>query len=687
MTIQKVGANDEDVIKQIVALGDQARNTLGLLPREAYFDAAEKGCLLAAIVDGEAAGYALFRLPRNEVVLTHLCVRPDLRRAGIAAELVDEIQRSHEHRLGIKAKCRDDYGLAATWESLGFSYRISTVGRGRDRAPMTVWWRDHGHPDLFTPPMDEPTRVRAALATDVLRELEDPLCSEDRSQRSQLLRAEHLQERVEYVATKGLDEELTDNPGDDPHVRDLACAYQQPGDQDRAAELRDVLMKALQAAEPMFPHSSQDRGAVWQLAEVAAAGAHVLLTWDDRLLDQAVRSALSTATEPELAQLRVVDPNHLEIRLNELEQVAAYSPDRLAGSWYTTVPAGSDAHSGLAEFLDTQGGETQSQFIALLGDLARDKIQIPIVHAEDDTSVACYATVMDDNVLRVPLLRVADHPMTETLTRQILWLLRREARGNAASVVQIDDPHLPVRIQRIAAAERYIRSGGQWYAVNVDRSAPSHDIVAAATNALELVGLPKAPLIQPNVRAATAAEFERLWWPAKITDSTLPHYVVPIQQRWSSELLGYPKTLLPRPTELSLSREHVYYRSGSPSCLHAPGRILWYMSGGDSVNDAPGAFIGTSLLDAVYTGSPEELYSTYSRYGVFSLEDVRRVQNSAGHTQALQVSDTELFPCPVQRHTYQELRTQNRGGPQGFQSPMNLPTSLFAMIYQHGHNR
>jgi ribosomal protein S18 acetylase RimI-like enzyme len=60
-----------------VALGNLARKTLGMLLNAVDFDAAERGVWAVALSGSQAAGYVLYRLPRNRVTLVHLCVRPE----------------------------------------------------------------------------------------------------------------------------------------------------------------------------------------------------------------------------------------------------------------------------------------------------------------------------------------------------------------------------------------------------------------------------------------------------------------------------------------------------------------------------------------------------------------------------------------------------------------------------------
>ncbi|PSL53292.1 acetyltransferase (GNAT) family protein [Saccharothrix carnea] len=138
--VEPVSADDADLLQSVVELGDLHRGRLGLLPYAAFTEAAEQSRLLVALAgeDRLPLGYALYRLPRNEVALTHLCVREEARNRGVAKALVDTITDVHRDRLGVRAKCRDDYGLDLAWRKLGFRPRARTVGRGTDRAPMTV---------------------------------------------------------------------------------------------------------------------------------------------------------------------------------------------------------------------------------------------------------------------------------------------------------------------------------------------------------------------------------------------------------------------------------------------------------------------------------------------------------------------------------------------------------------------
>ncbi|WP_410633815.1 GNAT family N-acetyltransferase [Amycolatopsis sp. cmx-4-83] len=683
--VEKVPSADIETVERTIELGDEARDRLGLLPRAAYFDAASKDCLLAArhLVTGKIAGYVLFRLPRDEVVLTHVCVDPRYHRSGIAALLVDEVGRRHKRRQGIRAKCRDDYpNIARVWSALGFAPRARAIGRGRDAAPMTVWWRDHGHPNLFTPPLDEPAVVAAAIDTNVLIDLHLQPDSR-RADRSRVLQAPDLVGRIELVVPFGLERDLTgEADGHRDRLLNAADQYRRPRSRPgRSQELFDVIAGAITPHVPGYPITKQDFGDLWQLAEAAASGIKVFLTWDERLRTEIAPHLLHVKDCPAVSQLRVLDPDRLIIHLDELAHAVAYQPVALEGSDFRAGKASATDKTDLMRFLDERRGEKRSELRACLGKLAREQQDHLIVRDPEGEPVACYALVCEGEVLRVPLLRLADHAIAGTLGRQLLWRLRKEALERGARVVEVDDPYLSPLVDRIAGFESYQQVERKWYAFVVASLGPGTQVTAAATHTYKLVGLPAAPLIAPGLDPSAAAYYERAWWPAKITDSGLPCFAVAIKPTWSAGLFGRPETLLSRRADVALGREQVYYRSGRNSAVKQPGRILWYMSG--SSVTGPGRFIGTSLVDHIETGRPDQLFSTYGHYGVFGLADLQEVARG-GQAQALRLSDTELFPVDIPWAAYLRLR-EEIGGPKTVQSPVKISPELFAAIYARGN--
>ncbi|QQQ74909.1 GNAT family N-acetyltransferase [Saccharothrix sp. 6-C] len=672
----------DPVVDEIIKLGKRYSRTLGMMPAGAFREAAYRGSLMAAKIDGRPVGYALFRLPRNnQVMLSHLCVASEARGSGVASALVAEIRSRHSSRLGIRAKCRDDYGLNRMWEALGFHARGPAIGRGKDRSPMTVWWLDHGHEDLFsflTQPVllaDEPDLLEAALDLNILMDLHTR-ADMPGAQRSQVLVADHLEGRLRLVVTNGVDRELAHRPLDQRTPIEQAANHytRRTGAAGEAEKVFAQLVRASAGAGRAL--SPQDEGDLWQIAEAAASGVGVLLTWDDGLRR---RFESLQRTVPALASFHVLDPDHLVTHLDEVARAWAYQPARLQGSAYDQVRAGADDEPRLLEFLGRTSGETRGELRDLLRRLAREEVPRWLIRTGDEPAIACYAAYLDDQVLRVPLLRTAGHQLSDTIARQLLWLLRRDAREHGARVIDVSDRHVGGVLGRAMASDPFHHHGDHRYAWVVPMCGSSHDIGHAANEARHLVNVGPGPLLRPGLPPHTAAEIERSLWPAKLTDSALPHYVIPIQVRWSGDLLGYPIQLTTRPIELSLGREQVYYRADDAR-LTAPARVLWRVSQGRHTS---AEIIGTSFLDAIDVDTPVRLHAALKHYGVLDLPLLEKLANGRPTMQAVRFSDTELFDRPISTSTYNQLREQH-GGPKAFYGPQPVKSELFAALYQTG---
>lgn len=670
----------DPAIDELVQMSRRYSRTLGLMPAGAFRDAAQWGGLVAAWSDNGPVGYALFRLPRsNQVMLSHLCVAQEVRGSGVARALIEEIRAKHSSRLGIRAKCRDDYGLNPMWERLGFQARGTARGRGKDRSPMTVWWLDHGHPDLFSSfaeldlLADEPDLLEAALDLNILMDLHIRADTPS-ARRSRVLIADHLEGRLRLVTTNGVDRELQNRPQPQRAPMEQA-ANQYPRRVGTAGSADAVFAKLVQASAGQSL-SVQDRGDLWQIAEAVAADVGVLLTWDDGLRK---RFTELQRTVTELTSFYVLDPDHLVTHLDEVARAWAYQPARLKGSDYDQVRAGANDEPLILAFLSKTSGETRGELRETVRALAREGTPRWLIRTTDEPVIACYAARLDDQVLRVPLLRTAEHRLSDTIARQLLWLLRRDADDQGARAIEVSDRHVGGVLTRALAAEPFLRHDDRWYAWLAPVCGNSQDISRAANEARHLVGVGPGPLLRPALPPRSAAEVERSLWPAKLLDSNLPHYVIPIQPRWSTDLLGYPDQLTTRRIELSLGREQVYYRAAD-KLLTAPARIVWRVSQG---RHNPAEIVGTSFLDGIEVDAPERLHAALKHYGVLDLERLEARAGGRSAMQALRFSDTELFTNPISTTHYEQLRSQH-GGPLAFYGPQRIQPELFGALYLAG---
>ncbi len=679
LDIRLVTARSDDVeaIAAAIQLGNLARSTIGHMPHAAYHQAAENGTLLLAYHGERVVGYALYALALGRVRLSHLCVDPGLRKRGVARQLVEWISKEHSNYLGILARCRRDYGLGRMWAKLGFAQRLEHPGRSKKGHPVVDWWRDHGHPNLFTPDPDS-VLVRAAVDLNVLRDLAEPERTD--SEESRALQAEQLVGLLELARTAALNIEIDDMKG---KLRDKCTRQAQRltgvhSIPTKVAEVTDALLAGARQVDPTYPATDQDRLDVRHVAEAIASGLNVFITRDERLTRILAAAAQGRG-------LRIMRPADVVIHIDELTHAEAYRPAELLNTGYTRqlIGTGQDLDKDILPLVNTASGERPRQLFRTLRDLALAGHERMAIHSPEGSLAAAVSVRAAAGALEVPLLRVASGALADTLARQLLFYLRRRAVDAARHVLRITDPYLPWPLRQAALNDGFQTVDGDLFAFVLAAVGTALDTDHQAAVAARRAGLPEPPSLSSSMPAVVAAEIERVWWPAKVIDSQLPTYVIPIRQAFSSNLLGVPASLLPRSGVLGLSREHVYYRSPGGTQLEPPARLLWYMSEGGSSVPTAAAIVACSQLDAVVTGTPDELYSRFQHLGVW---DIRTIRDTArnGQAQALRFTNTEIFPTRIPRSRFQQLARTHGAAGQPPQGPLPITVALFADIYKEG---
>lgn len=671
-----VGRQNEQFLHQIIALGDMSRRTLGFLPQVAFRQAADSGTLLAAIHDGQVLGYALYSLPRQVVRLTHLCVSENARGQGIARRLVDAISERHADRFGITLKCRKDYPANELWPMLGFTPQGEVRGRSWQRLPLTVWWRDHGHPNLFSA-AESIGLLRVAVDVNVFLDLES------RSERrgvigSKALAGDWLADQLELVVTGELMRELARMPDGHEKSRQHGAAskYTRLAVDGGAARslARHITEHVLKAQALDLSADLADQSDVRHVAEASLAGVTVLATKDDKLRRWA-NGALG------VTGVRVMHPSDVILHVDELARAQAYQPIELEDTRYQLAPVRSGSETELLTFLHGAEGERKAQFLELIREVAAGGPQWTrtVLRIPDDKPIAFYATGEVGEELVVPILRIADERLEQTITRQILFQVRDQARRTGRRIIRITEPNLASETQRILREDGYLRLESHWIALVIQACGSASAINALVARTAEQAGL-RLPTLQPGLSAVIAADLERTMWPAKITDSLLPTYVITIKPAWSADLFGIPRALTPRPNMIGLSREHVYYRSPTPRMV-APARLLWYVT--DAPRGGVAAIIGCSRLDETLIGKPTALFQRFRHLGVWHLDQVTQAAK-AGQAQALRFADTEIFERRITLRRLRQLEDVH-GQTLALRSPQKITADLFTAIYQEGH--
>ena len=583
--------------------------------------------------------------------------------------LVDWIGREHADRPGILVWCRLDYRLGKMWASLGFSRGSERPGRGKGQRTLVAWWRDHGHARLFERD-PETVLVRASLDLNVVRDITEPTRPD--SAESVALVSDQLADRLELVRTPALDVEIDalDDPLRTACMRQAELFTPVRPTQDRFAAVQAQLFAEATQVDPTFVASRQGQMDVRYASEAAAASVNVLVT-----RDEAMTEALKAAAER--FGLRILRPAEVVVHLDELVRADAYRPVAFQETEFTRVLIGAGQGRELLLLANGRSGEKTKELDRRLRELTTAGLDRVGFYSPDRQLVAAFITNANSGMMEVPFLRVADGPIANTLARQIVFLLRQEARTANVCVIRLSDPFLSRSTIAAASDDGFMPFDGSHYAFVIDVCGASAEVAHAAVVAARTAALPPPASIRSGLGSVAAAEVERVWWPAKVVDSLLPSYLVPIRQSFSRELLGFPRGLFGRSPDLGLSREHVYYRSSRGPTAKAPARLLWYMSGSSPGTVEPAGVIAASLLEEVVEGTPEELHSRFRHLGVWQLEEIQKASRGSS-VQALRFSNTELLPRPV---SLSRLRALGFVAPQ---APLQIDSDAYAALYRDG---
>lgn len=522
----------------VVALGESQKKLLGVLPYAAWDEAFATGGVLARVEADQLLGYALFRLPRQEVVLVHLCVAPEFRKRDVARTLVDELSRRYGDRTGIRVKCRRDYAANDVWPRLGFTPLGNAPGRSDDAALLTLWWKDHGHPTLFSwsgaSPGTLPVLVDANVFIDIHGEDQSP---ESRNSRALIERILH---RIQVLVAPETRTEVNRSTEAEQRRRLLDRTHDYPQLAVTESEI-DERVELLVHEAGMRPTGRRQVSDLRQVATALAADIPVFVSRDRRLRDTWADAAYN------VADLLVLSPSEaVALALSENTE-QAYVPQALHGTELVHADvAPADTHK-LRSFINGGGRETRGVFEALQATIAsRAPMSQRIMIRDADQELVLVGYTWDKQELRVECARIMQSALLPTLAVQLTEQVRRKAAEVGVSTIRVLDRHLHSRVTKAFEDDGYRALGDGLIGHTVTAlvsSAEMHDLTR------RLGAIPTTSAV-PD--AARSAVLEHTLRPLRILDAQLPTYLVSINEGFADELLGYPPSLLPRPTGVAL---------------------------------------------------------------------------------------------------------------------------------------
>ena len=634
------------LLKQVIALGDKNKQTLGMLPEGAFHQHARNKTIIVAVENNNLAGYLLFRISQKKrlVNITHLCISDEYQSKGVAIALLQELKLKYQNLLsGMMLTCRADYERPSQlWEKFGFKARIRKRSKAKTGEYYLIkWLYDFGNTDLFSDLSLENPKIRVVLDSSILIPLSDNEASLANSEVA-ALNADWLEDEVEYAATQEIFNELNRDK-DLPRAqktRDFLKKYEvvhfKPDGRDR-------LVKDLKAYLPgETPNDISDRT---QLAECIASGATYFVTLDKEILD---------ISEPlyEKYGLDVLRPVQFVLLIDEASNSLDYRSFRLAGANYdSTKLRGEDIEDLVTDFCGVVVNERKQDLREIITSCVKDlkKGNVRVIRDKNSEAIGVYGIQFDHTGVSLDLVRIKRSSIAVVLFQQLVRDIILFSLHHDTKVVIINEANISEEQESILSTMGFTITNNKWqklslYGIRTLEQVltdPNVEKQFDTTQLLQAINTSEA-------KDTIIVNLERKIWPLKISTVNIPVYIIPIRPFWASQLFDFytaDASLFGASESLAWSRENIYYRSVNPVTEKAPGRILWYVSSDEKVMGRSRGIVATSYLDEVYVDRAQEIFRRCKRFGVYQWKDIYKLANRSNLSKikALKFSDTEVF--------------------------------------------
>jgi len=659
---------------EVVALWGQHRRWLGLFPEGAFEDYAEKEGIVAAIApEGHVLGYLAFRISKGWAHIVHLCIRQELRRKSVARKLVNHLEEHSRkfQQLGLRLKCRRDYPANGFWPKVGFVARAESLGRGDIPQPLTVWVKRHPDvPDLFSSTVGaDSQRLVAVLDAntfyDLAHEDADPDSLSEGERESLQLCSGWVQDAVELCVVDEIFQEINRNSLRESRedARARASRYRElPAATDLTQQYYHEVQQILGWLQP----KAQRHSDMMQIAKAAAAGATFFVTRDKDLLRKAEQIE-------SLLKIRVISPNELTMTLDQQERQHLYSPSRLRGTDVKVRQAtGADLSHHCEAFLGRNPQEPQNEFLRLAKTLGAQcagtqNRSMQIMEDQSGNPILLAATCKDEcGQVRIPLLRTSSHRLSSTAARHALLVAIQEAANRGGKQVMFSDAYIGPSVAEALNECGFVPLDGSWTRHLISQVIPLDKLGEA---------------LPPGEKTSTPiGDLERRYWPLKVRGGNVPCCMLPIRQSWAGKLFSHDlaaQELFPAEPLPALNRENIFYRSVRNWRSPEPVRLLWYVSGTNSVR-------ACSRLLQSQRGPAKVLFKRFEHLGVYGWREVLRLagDDPNGDIMVLHFTDTEVFDRPVSLGFLREIGTGTM-----LQGPSLVSEDQFFQIYTQGLSR
>ena len=663
--ISTLTVNDIVAVDRLMKLNSA---TLGFLPQAALCDYLSRGNVLGAWDDHERlVGYLLYGANRDSFRIAHLCVSKRNRGQGIARTLVEALKEKVTTQKTITLHCRRDFPANNLWPRLGFIPLWERPGRSRAGTPLTYWC-------LTLVPNDQLSLFQAAASADAIDVVIDAqiffdLMDSDSNQAalSRSLVSDFLIDSISLCITDEILVEINrnDNPVKRQAGRDHSYNFRTVTHHTALYESAEGMLKTI-----LPSNSERSLSDIRQLSKTAAAGVEYFVTRDRRLLRERERIA-------DLISLHVLSPAELIVKVHELSDSHAYTPERVSGLSLEWRRLGSAEFSSLpfeSFLVPSEGkGKFKGRLEHYLSNPSRYKCAV--LHSEGQAVAIRILEYRSDQAIVIHLVRAVSTKDRRPFERFLLADSILRAVDSNIQMLEFRDLGTSLRLESDLGELGFTNNNGQYVRLCLSQYLTRDDILARVA-AL-------TPESLPAYQSMSDTDIQRYCSPvATPTDEN--YYLIPIRPGFALSLVDRQQSagdLFGGKISVLLRWDHVYYRRNTHyNMLKTPGRILWYVSG-----DSHKQVVAISHLDAVETGPPRALFRKFRQRGILDWNQIYEMSegNLDSEIMALTFSHTFPFRDPIALVALRSIYAEDRQK-LVLQSPSKISPSTFQKLFRFG---
>ena len=696
MDIKRIN-NQSSVLAKVIGLGDKNSDALGFLPEIAFHEAAKSGRILVAIDDNQILlGYLLFNhsIRSNLTSITHLCIDESLRGRGIGRTLVNELKRiSKADSYGIRVHCRRDWKAHDFWPRVGFIAIGEKPGRSQSGSTLTIFWYDHGYPNLFSNNFNEALveKIHVAIDANILYDLHDKKVRNKDDSRALL--SDWLSDEIELCVTQEIYNEI--DRCDDPDIRENTRIFANsftniPYQIELSVEKQCLVNELFSDAE-----TRQDESDKRQIEQTYASGIEYFITHDQKLLDKSNDFRLKIG-------VNIWSPAEFIIHIDSIRRKEEYHPSRLAGLTISFSRIRSEEINNLVSVFQWPTNEKKREFSLKLEKYAANPqfYEFMIIKNNQQTLGFIIYGIRNKNYLEVPILRLAKGSLSSPLLEYLITNTIKKASSDNYPLIKISETYLEKKHVQLMQQHGFFKDTKYYWRLS-KQGMYHYEELSNIVNSLAPEVPPAKKYLSTIVESINTTKtiqdhtislaLEKSLWPLKFYDPPVNCFIVPIRPIWAINLfdskLGSQELFGGTPT-LVLITENVYYRSARQKILKAPGRILWYVSNSNKKNSYTNiqSIRACSYINEVLIDKPKILFREFKQMGTYEWDHVyETAENDINKDiMAFRFSHTEIFTTPISLNTLRNIWGEDGGKKFHPLAPMKISNELFLRLYSIG---